>query len=266
MLTLLFLGDIVGVVGRKAVQMVLPELRKEYSPDLIIANAENAAHGKGITEPTAQELFAAGIDWLTMGDHAFDKPSHVAVCYGGAMNIIRPANYQKDAPGRGSAVIPTAQGDILLVNLLGQVFMSRHFDSPFEKWQEISSLFTGKKFSAIIIDIHAEATSEKIAFKQFIDGQVSALLGTHTHIQTADSHLTSAQTGYITDVGMTGYADGVIGVMTKPVLTTFLTRMTHPHELPETGQAVVQGVKLVIDPATAHCLEIQPFQRSVIVT
>jgi calcineurin-like phosphoesterase len=138
--------------------------------------------------------------------------------------------------------------------------MSRDFDSPFEKYQEISQLFTDKKFSAIIIDIHAEATSEKIAFRHFVEGSVSALIGTHTHVQTSDHCITPLGTGYITDVGMTGYADGIIGVEKEPVLHSFLTQIKQPQQLPDTGNAILNGVIISIDPATARCHSIQPIQ------
>lgn len=266
MLSILFIGDIVGSMGRATVARLLPELKKEYEPDLVIANGENIAHGKGVTVATATELFESGIDWLTLGDHAFDNAKELETCFNNNLPIIRPANFKKNAAGKGYTVISTPQGEVLLVNLLGQAFMSRHFDSPFEAWEEISSLFTDKSFSAIVIDIHAEATAEKVAFRHFVDGRVSALLGTHTHIQTADAQISSAQTGYITDVGMTGYADGVIGVAKEPIVATFLTNVRHTHVLPDTGNSILNGVHLLIDPQSHQCLKITPIQRTTTIS
>ena len=261
MVNILFIGDIVGSVGRKAVSALLPDLKIEFSIDLVIANGENAAHGKGLTSSTAEELITSGIDWLTTGDHCFDQNSSIASCFNNEQPILRPANYSSQAPGRGFSVISTQYGEILLINLIGRSFMARDYDSPFEKYTEIMSLFTDKKFSAIIIDIHAEATSEKIAFRHFVDGTASALLGTHTHVQTADQSITPMGTGYLTDVGMTGYADGVIGVEKEPVLYSFLTQIKQPQSLPESGKAILNGVVLTIDPQTSRCQSILPIQR-----
>lgn len=266
MLSILFIGDIVGSMGRATITQLLPELKKEYAPDLVIANGENIAHGKGVTIATVNELLAAGVDWITLGDHAFDNPKEIEACIAKNLPVIRPANFKKNAPGQGYTIIQTPKGEVLLANLLGQVFMSRHFDSPFEAWNEIEALFTDKKFSAIIIDIHAEATSEKVAFRHFIDGNVSALIGTHTHIQTADAQISAAHTGYITDVGMTGYADGVIGVAKESIVATFLTNIRHAHELPETGNSILNGVHLLIDPESCQCLKITPIQRSTTIS
>ncbi len=263
MVNILFIGDIVGSVGRKAVAALLPDIKKEFALDLVIANGENAAHGKGITTTTAQELQISGINWITTGDHCFDQSSNIPSCFNDEQPILRPANYSSQAPGRGYAVIPTEYGEILLINLIGRSFMSRDYDSPFEKYTEIMELFTDKKFSAIIIDIHAEATSEKIAFRHFVDGTASALIGTHTHVQTADHCITSAGTGYITDVGMTGYADGVIGVEKEPVLYSFLTQIKQPQRLPESGKAILSAVVISIDPANGHCQSILPIQRFI---
>lgn len=266
MLSILFIGDIVGAIGRATVAQLLPELKKEYSPDLVIANGENIAHGKGVTIATVNELLEAGVNWISLGDHAFDNPKEIETCVAQNLPVIRPANFKKNATGQGYAIIPTPKGEVLLINLLGQVFMNRHFDSPFETWSEIESLFTDKKFSAIIIDIHAEATAEKVAFRHFIDGKISALLGTHTHIQTADAQISVAHTGYITDVGMTGYADGVIGVAKEPILATFLTNIRYPHQLPEVGNSVLNGIHLLIDPESCQCLKITPIQQSTTIS
>lgn len=261
-LNVLFIGDVVGSIGRKVISTLLPDLRKEFKIDIVIANGENAAHGRGITLATAKELFATGVDWLTTGDHCFDQSSNIEACFNKEA-ILRPANFNHQAPGKGYAIISTPKGDILLLNLIGQAFMNGNYSSPFEKWQEIDQLFTDKNFSAIIIDIHAEATSEKITLKHLIEGKASALLGTHTHVQTADSLITAHGTGYITDVGMTGYSEGIIGVEAEPILKTFLTGIKQPKRLPENGKAMLNGVYLEIDTDSARCQAITPIQRFI---
>lgn len=260
-LTILFLGDICGSIGRQAVARLLPELKEEYKPDLIIANGENAAHGKGITAKTAEELLAAGINWLTTGDHCFDQASSLESCFNGSLPILRPANYGPDLPGQGLSIIKTAKGEVLLINLIGRVFMAKNYEDPFRKAQEIIKSFTDKHFSAILIDIHAEATSEKIALRHFLDGQVSALIGTHTHVQTADSHITENGTGFISDAGMCGLANGVIGLEAGPIVQAYLTQTKQPHELPDHGPAIVCGVVVNIHPKNGRCLNIEAIQR-----
>lgn len=265
-LSILFVGDVVGSLGRTALAQLLSQLRQELHLDLVIANGENAAHGKGITIATAETLLQAGVDIITTGDHAFDQSRDIESCFNGTLPIIRPANYHRNAPGKGYMTISTPKGEVLVINVVGQVFMNQPFNSPFEIWSEITPLFTDKKFSAIIIDIHAEATAEKVAFRHLVDGKISALLGTHTHIQTADAHISPHHTGYITDVGMTGYADGIIGIAAEPVLKTFLTNIKHGHELPESGAAILNAVHLQIDPLTQHCIAITPLQRSITIS
>lgn len=262
-LSVLFIGDIVGSIGRRAVVELLPGLKQEFNPDLVIANGENAAHGKGITVATAEELRMAGIDWLTTGDHCFDQAASVADCFDSSLPILRPANYAAEAPGRGYSVIATAKGDILLINLIGRVFMAKNYDDPFRKSQEIIKSFTDKKFSAIIIDMHAEATSEKIALRHSLDGTISLLTGTHTHVQTADNQVTAAGTGYLSDAGMTGFADGVIGLEAAPIIASYLTQTKQPHVIPETGRAILSAVYATIDPTSGTCLSVTPLQRFI---
>lgn len=260
-LRILFIGDIVGAIGRRAVAELLPGLKEEIKPDLVIANGENAAHGKGITPATAEELRAAGIDWLTTGDHCFDQAASVPVCFDESQPILRPANYAAEAPGRGFAVISTPQGEVLLINLIGRVFMAKNYEDPFRKSTEILESFTDKKFSAIIIDMHAEATSEKIALRHFLDGRITALIGTHTHVQTADNQVTAAGTGFLSDAGMTGFADGVIGLEAAPIVASYLTQTKQPHVIPEEGRAIFSAALVTIDTASGHCLSLEPLQR-----
>jgi hypothetical protein len=262
-LSILFFGDIVGRLGRETIKQLLPKLKKQYQPDLVIANGENLAHGKGLTPRTIQEMLEVGIDWLTTGDHCFDQTNLVKDCFSGQWPILRPANYQMDSPGQGYALIKHKEFKILLINLVGRSLMNRYFDCPFREAEKIISQFTDKKLSAIIIDIHAETTAEKIALRHFLDGKISALLGTHTHVPTADAQITNLGTGYITDVGMTGYQAGIIGVLPEPIIQSFLTQVKMGHQLPDKGLAQCNAVHLTIDPQTKYCLNIELLQKTI---
>lgn len=262
MLNILFIGDINGKIGRATVKKVLPKLKKELALDLVVANAENAAHGAGITETIIKELIATGIDYFTTGDHAFDaKQPEVFMKY----PILRPANYSQEAPGQGCAIFNIKGYNILLINLIGQVFMSLNHDNPFHKLNEIlaNTALPGDKLSAIIIDIHAEATSEKVAIKYYADGRASAVLGTHTHIMTADPEITDKGTAYITDVGMVGAADGCLGVEKEGIIKTFLTQIKEPHVIPEKGRTIFNAIYLAIDPKTTKAKTIKPIIKYI---
>jgi len=260
-LSVLFIGDIVGRLGRQTIIEILPKLKKQYKADLVIANGENLAHGKGITAAVAKQMFEAGIDWLTTGDHCFDQAASVEECFQSDLKILRPENYSPDAPGKGHALITINNQNILLINLLGRSFMTRHFDCPFRAAEKIIANFTDKNISAIIIDIHAETTAEKIALRHFLNGKISALLGTHTHVPTADAQITKLGTGYITDTGMTGYADGVIGVMPQAVIDSFLTQTKINHQMPDSGRTQCNVVHLLINGQNKKCLNIELIQQ-----
>jgi len=260
---ILFIGDICGKIGRKAVVKILPKLKKELKPDLVIANAENLAHGKGVTETTLKEMIKAGIDWFTNGDHAFKVQKQIENVYKSNLPILRPANYSTNAPGQGYAIISKNKKQILLINLIGRVFMQMDYDCPFKKLDEIIAKFAKEKLSAIIVDMHAEATSEKIALAHFADGKVSAMLGTHTHVMTADHGITKQGTAYITDVGMTGLADGIIGLDKENIIKTFLTQIKYPHVLPEKGQVIFNAVILTINPKTGGARSIKPITKFI---
>lgn len=258
MLKILFIGDINGRIARQAVSELLPRLKEEYAPDLVVANAENSAHGSGATEKTLTELKAAGIDWFTMGDHAF-KGNKKEDIYNN-FPILRPANFPPGTPGKGHAVIDANGRKILLATLLGRVFMRRDYDCPF---RQIDQILANKdlplnKLSAIIVEIHAEATSEKITLKHYLDGRVTALLGTHTHIMTADSEITDKGMAYITDIGMTGAFDSCLGVDKNVIIKDFLTQIKQKHEIPETGRALLNAVYLEIDPENKKAEKIEP--------
>lgn len=260
---ILFIGDIIGKIGRKAIAKILPKLKKEQKTDLVIANAENSAHGSGITENIIKELQEAGIDWMTTGDHAFarEKQSDVYNKY----PIIRPANFSEGVPGQGYAVITVGKKTILLINLIGRVYMKMDYDCPFRKLNEIlaNPALSEKKLSAIIVDVHAETTSEKVALGHFADGRVTAVLGTHTHIMTADHKITDQGMAYITDVGMVGAADSCIGVDKENIIKTFLTQIKYSHVIPEKGEAIFNAVLITVNPKTAKAKSIKPIIKFI---
>lgn len=263
MINILFIGDICGKIGREAVKQLLPKLKKELKPDLIIANAENLAHGKGITEPTIKEMIEAGIDWFTNGDHAFDVGT--PELYNGELPVLRPANYAAGIPGKGYSIIEKGKYKILLINLIGRVFMANDYDCPFRKADEIlaNNSLPEKNLSAIIVDIHAEATSEKVALGHYLNGKVTAVIGTHTHVMTADEQITEQDTAYITDVGMTGLADGIIGIEKENIIKMFLTQIKQPHILAETGKAIFNAILVSIDPKTKKAKDIKPIIKYI---
>jgi metallophosphoesterase (TIGR00282 family) len=244
---ILFIGDIVGSPGRNGLKKALPAIKKEFGIDFVIANAENAAGGSGITEKTAEELLQSGVDVLTSGDHIWKK-NEIIPLIEREKRILRPANFPQATPGRGAEVFTLADGrKVGVVNLLGRVFMDP-IDCPFNSaGQAVEALSVQTR--VIIVDMHAEATSEKVALGWFLDGKVSAVLGTHTHVQTADERILPKGTAYISDVGMTGSQDSVIGRRVEDVLHRFITGLPVRFEVAEENVRV-QGVALEIDDVT----------------
>ena len=244
---ILFVGDIVGSPGRQAARELLPKLKKNKKIDFIVANAENAAGGSGLTPEIAEELFDIGIDVLTSGDHIWKK-KEIYDFLNADKRILRPANYPETDPGRGATIVESSDGiKVGVINVLGRVFLSA-IECPFKTAQELVKQL-GEKTPIIIVDIHAEATSEKIALGKFLDGTVSAVLGTHTHVQTADEAILPRGTAYITDVGMTGPFDSVIGRKTDQILERFLTQMPTKFEV-AAGDIRLQGAIIDIDDKT----------------
>jgi metallophosphoesterase (TIGR00282 family) len=254
---ILFVGDIVGTVGRAAIKALLPSLLNRYKIDFVIANGENAAGGFGITEKVATEIFGYGVHVITSGNHIWDKKESVP--YVAKENrLIRPVNYPPGVPGYGSVVYPLPSGvKIGVVNISGRVFMTS-IDCPFRVGNhEIERIQRETKF--IVVDFHAEATSEKIAFGYFIDGKVSAVVGTHTHVQTADEKILSGGTAYITDVGMTGPADSVIGIEKEQIVERFLLQMPKKFETAR-GSGILSAVVIEVDDKTGKSKAIQRLQ------
>mgnify|MGYP005841730587 CR=1 FL=1 len=249
---LLFIGDIVGNPGRKAVKEVVPRLRRELSIDFCIANCENAAGGSGITYVVAQELYKSGIDAITMGNHTWSK-KEISNFIDSDPKIVRPANYPEGLPGKGSAVIEGSKGSIGILNLMGRVYMDI-IDCPFRTAQkELEYLKSFVK--VILVDMHAEATSEKCALAWYLDGKVSCVIGTHTHVQTSDERILPCGTGYLTDAGMTGPYEGIIGVDREIVIEKFLKNIPVRFEVAK-GDVQFNGVVLDIDEKTGKTTSI----------
>jgi len=251
---ILFIGDIVGKPGRLAVRELLPSLISEHGIDLVIANCENAAAGFGITREIVEELYNNSIDVLTSGNHIWDK-REVMGFISDYETLLRPANYPSKVPGTGAVLMPTAAGDYVgVLNLAGRIFMYP-IDCPFVTAKnKITELRA--KTKVIIVDIHAEATSEKKALGWYLDGEVSAVLGTHTHVQTADNEIMPQGTAYISDVGMTGPFDSVIGIKKDAIIERFLTQIPNKFDVAK-GDIRLQGVLLDVDAQTGKANSIE---------
>jgi 2',3'-cyclic-nucleotide 2'-phosphodiesterase len=250
----LFIGDIVGKPGRRAVSEFVPSLISEKKIDLVIANCENAAAGFGVTREIVEELYGSQIDVLTSGNHIWNK-REVLEFIGDYETLLRPANYPASTPGSGAVLIPTAKGEYVgVLNLAGRIFMHPSacpFTTAKSKIAELR-----EKTKVIIVDIHAEATSEKKALGWYLDGEVSAVLGTHTHVQTADEEILPQGTAYISDVGMTGPFDSVIGIKKDTIIERFLTQMPSKFDVAK-GDIRMQGVILDIDSSSGKANSIE---------
>lgn len=256
---ILFLGDVVGRAGRNAVIERLPALRADMSLDFVVINAENSASGHGMTAKIAGQLFDAGADVLTLGDHAFDQKemlTHIE----SEPRILRPLNFAPGAPGRGAAVFDATRGrKVLVVVALGRVFMNRPFDDPFSAIEaELKQAPLAGRVQASLVEIHAEATSEKMAIGHWCDGRASLVVGTHTHVPTADYMILPRGTGYLSDAGMCGDYNSVIGMDKGEPLKRFVTGMGGGRFEPALGEATIAGVCVVTDDRTGLATSIQP--------
>lgn len=252
---ILFIGDIIGRPGRDITRKLLPQLKQEFSPDIIIANGENSAAGFGITLKVYNELTDMGIDVITMGNHIWDRKDFLPDI-NSCPNLIRPANYPDGVPGIGYKVFTTDKGiKYAVVNLVGRVFMPA-VDDPFRVGEKIISELK-KGTSLIIVDLHAEATSEKQAFSWFIDGKATAVIGTHTHVQTADERILNGGTAMITDIGMVGAWDSVIGVEKDQIIERFLTAMPAKFEPEKKGKGILNALYIEADPKTGKTVKIK---------
>jgi len=259
---ILFIGDIVGSPGREAVKKLIPEIRKEYAIDFVIANAENAAGGSGLTGRISAELFDAGISVITAGDHIWKK-SDIFEIIGRDPRILRPINFPAGAPGEGMGVFEAAPGiRVAVINVLGRVFIDALLDCPFKASRQAAETAL-KDTPIIIVDIHAEATSEKIALGWYLEDICSAVVGTHTHIQTADEKILPKGCAYITDVGMTGPYASVIGRRVEDVLKRFLTSIPTRFEV-ATEDIQLHGAVIDIDEKTGRAKSIVGIQKKLV--
>lgn len=271
MIKIIFIGDIVGKIGRRAVARHLPKIRKKYQPDLVLANAENLAHGIGFTEKSLAEVKAAGVDLFTTGNHAWHRPGHEKILNQKDHSVIRPANILGRRAGVGFKIFNLNRANrkiglnkIIVVNLLGREMMKEKASCPFRKIDKI--LISQRSTSAIfLVDFHAELVSEKIAFGHYVDGRVAAVFGTHTHVPSADQRILSGGTAFVTDAGMVGYYDSVIGARKEVIIDLFLGRGrgAKKHDLPASGWCQFNAVYLALDPKTGQAREIKRLDKLI---
>ncbi|MAL78074.1 MAG: TIGR00282 family metallophosphoesterase [Sneathiella sp.] len=256
----LYLGDVVGRPGRDVVIERLPEIRERLAPDFIVVNGENSAGGFGMTEKIAEEFFAAGTDCIVLGNHSFDQKEIMPVLERDG-RILRPANYPKDTPGKGIGAFKTRRGKtILVIQLMGRLFMDP-LDDPFAMIeQQLSGNPLGRKYDFILVDLHAEATSEKMAMGQFCDGRVSMVVGSHTHVPTADTQILPKGTAYQTDAGMCGDYDSVIGMDKEEPLRRFIRKIPAGRFTPAAGPGTACGVFVVSDDKTGLATYVSPLR------
>ena len=251
---LLFIGDIVGEPGRRAVKLIVPKLREQHGLDFVIANGENSAGGSGITPRTAVEIFSAGVDVITSGDHLFDQ-KEVMELLDQESRFLRPLNYPPGTPGQGSVVVtPPGRPPVAVLNLQGRTFMPA-LDNPFLLGREEVARLR-QQTNLIFVDFHAEATSEKIAFARMVDGQVSAVVGTHTHVQTADEQIFPGGTAFLCDAGFTGPHESVLGREIEPIIRRFATNLPQRFDVAK-HRVLLQGVVVEIDEVSGKALKIQ---------
>jgi metallophosphoesterase (TIGR00282 family) len=269
MLKIIFFGDVCGNPGRTAVKKFLPEILKEQKPDLVLANVDNLAHGKGITVKTLEELIRAGVNGFTSGNHGFSKRELSDATFEKYGNLIaRPANIPDTYSGREAVVLPTPKGNVLIGHLLGQVFMEKQFhdpiEPPFDLFPKWLKQYKTDDIKVVIMDLHAEVTSEKVAFGHFADGKVSAVVGTHTHVPTADAKVLPGRTAYITDIGMCGAAGSVLGMKKEVSLDRFVNKAWAPYEIPDDAtHAELSYVIIEIDEGTGKALNMQGVHKIV---
>lgn len=242
---ILYIGEIVAKLGRKAVKNVLPTLISGDNIDLVIANAENLAHGRGATRETLEEMQAVGVNYFTGGDHIFWQKDFED--YAAEMPLVCPANYPEPNPGKILGIIETGEFKVAILNLMGRTFMNENMDSPFQKIDDILNSLVPEngidpKKDFILVDFHAEATSEKLAFANYVDGRVSAVIGSHTHIPTADAQILPKGTYFVSDAGMTGSVNSVLGVKTDLIINKYVTARNQKFEWEEEGPAWFRSI------------------------
>jgi metallophosphoesterase (TIGR00282 family) len=255
---LLFLGDVMGRAGRAAVTARLPQLRRDWALDFVVVNGENASAGMGLSADHAKALLAAGADCVTLGDHAFDQKDMLEFI-ANEPRVLRPLNYAKNAPGRGAGLFTAAGGrKVLVAQALGQVFMKRPFDDPFAAVDTVlKSHPLGGQAQAIVVDMHCEATSEKMAMGHWCDGRASLVVGTHTHIPTADAQILPGGAAFQADAGMCGDYNSIIGMEKAEPMRRFVTGMAKDRFEPARGEATLSGVYVETDDASGKAVRIR---------
>jgi metallophosphoesterase (TIGR00282 family) len=263
-MNILFIGDIFGRPGRNTIKTVVKKYREQHGIHLVIANAENIHQGKGVREQDLEEMQLAGVDFFTSGNHIWKERSIIPFLDSKKMPMVRPANYPPGVPGRGWQIVEGGlKQRVLVINLLGRVFMQPDTDCPFRVVDQILKENAHEQLAAIFVDFHAEATSEKSALGHFLDGRVSAVIGTHTHVPTADARILEKGTAFQSDVGFVGPLDSVIGSEKKAIIDHFLTQL--PMKLDVAGgPCVFNAVKIEIDDKTKLATEILPIQEIVL--
>lgn len=242
---ILFIGDVTARIGRHALGKILPDLKKELDADLVILNCENASTGQGMTEKVYNELLSYGVDFMTSGNHIWRKKDFISQLDSKETRVIRPANYPSGTPGRGYDIIEVGTQKVAIINLLGLVFLNPELDSPFKVAEDILNEL--KEVKIKLVDFHAEITSEKVALGLFLSGKVSAVFGTHTHVPTADARVTDEGTALVTDVGMVGPKDSVLGVRKDIIIGKFMTALPAKHEYDLEGVCSFCAVLVEID-------------------
>jgi hypothetical protein len=262
MIKILAIGDTYGEPGRKAIELFVNNMKRSGEADFVVCNAENAAAGAGITETIAKELFKNGCDVLTCGDHVFDRKKEINEFIKKEPRVVRPANFNPALPGAGSCVVECKGIKIGVIHVAGQVFMRYHLPSPFFSADAEIEKVKREGAAVIVVDMHAEATSEKTAFSWYVDGRVTAVVGTHTHIQTADERVTEKGTACITDLGMTGPYDSVIGAEKEPIIQRFLTQVGGKKEVAKNDVRLC-GALITADERTGRALSIERVKKRI---
>lgn len=258
---ILFIGDIVGQPGRSAVTALVPVLRERHAVDFVIANGENSAGGSGITPKTAGEIFLAGVDVITSGDHLWDQ-KEVLGLLADEKRFLRPLNYPPEVPGRGSGIFETKSSlKVAVLNFQGRTFMQPAVDNPFLPASDLL-IKLREQTKIVFVDFHAEATSEKIAFARMVDGRASAVVGTHTHVQTADEQIFPGGTAFLSDAGFTGPHESVLGREIEPVIRRFLTAMPQRFEVAK-HRVLLQGALIEVDESSGKALNIQRVSEAI---